>query len=156
MKKQKISVTVVRTDQYEIEIDKDAWTPGTIKDWSKEFSEASEVADVAAHLARELSHKGIQTAEIEGFGYVRRSDATFTDQPIDIVIAHNGLPVPDEKYNPSIAVKIQGHAQYEVDAYYLRTCRGCGCTDDDCSQCIERTGEPCSWVAKDLCSACKS
>ena len=36
----------------------------------------------------------------------------------------------------------------------VRTCRVCGCTDDDCSICIERTGEPCHWVAGDLCSAC--
>lgn len=33
-------------------------------------------------------------------------------------------------------------------------CRTCGCTDDDCSGCIERTGEPCHWVEPDLCSAC--
>lgn len=33
-------------------------------------------------------------------------------------------------------------------------CRGCGCTDEDCSGCIARTGEPCSWVEPDLCSAC--
>lgn len=36
-----------------------------------------------------------------------------------------------------------------------RKCRVCGCTDDDCSQCIEKTGEPCSWVEEDLCSACQ-
>ncbi|GHT29172.1 hypothetical protein FACS18942_10170 [Planctomycetales bacterium] len=35
-----------------------------------------------------------------------------------------------------------------------RNCRVCGCTDDDCSQCIEKTGEPCHWVEWDLCSAC--
>lgn len=34
------------------------------------------------------------------------------------------------------------------------TCRVCGCTDDDCSQCVEKTGAPCSWVEPDLCSAC--
>jgi hypothetical protein len=33
-------------------------------------------------------------------------------------------------------------------------CRVCGCTDDDCSGCVERTGEPCYWVESDLCSAC--
>lgn len=33
-------------------------------------------------------------------------------------------------------------------------CRVCGCTDDDCSQCVEKTGEPCSWVSPGLCSAC--
>jgi hypothetical protein len=34
-------------------------------------------------------------------------------------------------------------------------CRVCGCTQDDCRQCIEKTGEPCYWVEEDLCSACK-
>lgn len=33
-------------------------------------------------------------------------------------------------------------------------CRLCGCTEDDCYGCIERTGEACSWVEADLCSAC--
>lgn len=36
----------------------------------------------------------------------------------------------------------------------IRTCRVCGCTDNDCSQCIEKTGQPCHWVEEDLCSAC--
>jgi hypothetical protein len=36
----------------------------------------------------------------------------------------------------------------------LRRCRVCGCTDADCRQCIQRTGVPCHWVDKDLCSAC--
>ena len=36
----------------------------------------------------------------------------------------------------------------------IQRCRVCGCTDDDCSQCIEKNGEPCHWVAEDLCSAC--
>lgn len=35
-----------------------------------------------------------------------------------------------------------------------RRCRICGCTDDDCSGCVERTGAPCFWVEADLCSAC--
>ncbi len=35
-----------------------------------------------------------------------------------------------------------------------RRCRVCGCTDDDCTQCVLRTGMPCSWVDEDLCSAC--
>ena len=35
-----------------------------------------------------------------------------------------------------------------------RKCRVCGCTDDDCTDCYVRTGEPCFWVEDDLCSAC--
>jgi hypothetical protein len=36
----------------------------------------------------------------------------------------------------------------------VRRCRVCGCTDDDCRQCVERTGQPYHWIAQDLCSAC--
>jgi hypothetical protein len=36
----------------------------------------------------------------------------------------------------------------------LARCRVCGCTDEDCSGCLERTGAPCHWVEPDLCSAC--
>jgi hypothetical protein len=38
--------------------------------------------------------------------------------------------------------------------FEVPTCRVCGCTDDDCTQCIGRTGHPCRWVEADLCSAC--
>ncbi len=35
-------------------------------------------------------------------------------------------------------------------------CRVCGCTDNDCSKCIKKTGSPCHWVDEKhtLCSAC--
>lgn len=37
-------------------------------------------------------------------------------------------------------------------------CRVCGCTEDDCSGCVKRTGASCHWVEDDqqgdLCSAC--
>jgi len=33
-------------------------------------------------------------------------------------------------------------------------CRFCGCTDDDCRQCVAVTGEPCRWVLPDVCSRC--
>jgi hypothetical protein len=35
-----------------------------------------------------------------------------------------------------------------------RSCRVCGCTEEDCSGCVERTGQPCWWAEPDLCSAC--
>jgi hypothetical protein len=43
---------------------------------------------------------------------------------------------------------------FDTSVFDVRTCRVCGCTDDDCSGCMERTGEPCHWVSDDLCSAC--
>lgn len=59
-------------------------------------------------------------------------------------------------------IDAQGHytlaealaVMFSAMAPNVRTCRVCGCTDDDCSQCVERTGMPCSWVEDDLCSAC--
>lgn len=37
----------------------------------------------------------------------------------------------------------------------IKRCRVCGCTANDCRQCVDKTGGPCSWVEADLCSACK-
>lgn len=37
----------------------------------------------------------------------------------------------------------------------VRKCRVCGCTDEDCRECIAKTGRPCWWVSGDLCSACR-
>lgn len=51
----------------------------------------------------------------------------------------NPAKIQTEKQNPETAV---------------RKCRVCGCTDNDCSQCIAKTGSPCHWVEDDLCSAC--
>lgn len=33
-------------------------------------------------------------------------------------------------------------------------CIVCGCTDDDCSQCIRLTGAPCAWYSLNHCTAC--
>jgi hypothetical protein len=44
----------------------------------------------------------------------------------------------------------------EIVAELLLTqrCRVCGCTDGDCEQCVAKTGKPCHWIERDLCSAC--
>lgn len=43
--------------------------------------------------------------------------------------------------------------RYSTQAYQ---CLICSCSDDNCAQCIEATGLPCSWVSpnKILCSRC--
>lgn len=33
-------------------------------------------------------------------------------------------------------------------------CRVCGCTEENCRQCIEASGQPCHWIETDLCSRC--
>lgn len=51
----------------------------------------------------------------------------------------------------AVSAEHAGEAETHRD---VRSCRGCGCTDDDCSGCIERTGFACVWIADDLCSSC--
>lgn len=36
----------------------------------------------------------------------------------------------------------------------MTKCVVCGCTELDCSGCIQRTGQACWWFGPDLCSAC--
>lgn len=74
----------------------------------------------------------------------------------------NPIPVPDEAKKAGAAEHdAQCESEFIIEAGASmpcrcgeRTCHVCGCTQDDCSNCIERTGRPCSWVAGDLCSAC--
>jgi RNA polymerase-binding transcription factor DksA len=62
------------------------------------------------------------------------------------VIIKRIKPTPD---HPSSTI------ENKTEAENVRTCRICGCTDDDCRQCIEKTGKPCHWIDADLCSACE-
>lgn len=36
----------------------------------------------------------------------------------------------------------------------IKMCMKCGCTDDNCIACIQKTGQPCHWISPNLCSAC--
>jgi hypothetical protein len=53
-----------------------------------------------------------------------------------------------------ITRKFKSLAALKRAAEPVQSCRVCGCTEDDCSGCIEKTSRPCYWVEKDLCSAC--
>jgi hypothetical protein len=54
----------------------------------------------------------------------------------------------------SKSVKVGSEAWAIYRAIVVQTCRLCGCTDADCSECIAATGEPCHWVEDNLCSRC--
>lgn len=58
-------------------------------------------------------------------------------------------PIPVEK--PKSKKK---KAEKKIVDENIQRCRVCGCTEDNCKQCIEKTGSPCYWVEEDLCSAC--
>lgn len=55
-----------------------------------------------------------------------------------------------------IAAEIDRYEAAEaVESAEIRRCRVCGCTESDCTQCIEKQGHPCWWVKDDLCSSCQ-
>lgn len=57
--------------------------------------------------------------------------------------------------SPAIEYSWCGPIDEEPDPLFdPRACRVCGCTENHCPACVARTGEPCYWVADDLCSAC--
>lgn len=59
-----------------------------------------------------------------------------------VIVLDNNMPHPREVW-------------WQLDQA-IRRCRVCGCTDDDCSQCIAAQGYPCHWIEDDLCSRCAS
>jgi hypothetical protein len=80
---------------------------------------------------------------------------------IDIRLGLAGLGIKDREIDSLTLKEVRDVARVlNVPAEDLggilleRRCRACGCTDDDCHQCIERTGTACHWIEEDLCSAC--
>jgi hypothetical protein len=61
-----------------------------------------------------------------------------------------------------IATKLGGDDLFEdfrrqgADEGVPGVCKLCGCTEEDCRRCIQRTGGPCMWVNEErtICSAC--
>jgi len=51
---------------------------------------------------------------------------------------------------PAWALGDEGQTQEAM----VGTCRQCGCTDHDCTQCVQENGFPCYWAEPDLCSRC--
>ena len=72
--------------------------------------------------------------------------------------------IADEEERPGVSEEDRNRAswcallfdnpEFEDEFREPRRCRVCGCTDADCTQCVRKTGQPCYWVAEDLCSAC--
>jgi RNA polymerase-binding transcription factor DksA len=70
-------------------------------------------------------------------------------------IPNAGSTIDVEEMGPEIIpTKETQPADATSEDFPERKCRVCGCTQNDCRQCIAKTGEPCHWVEDDLCSAC--
>jgi hypothetical protein len=63
-------------------------------------------------------------------------------------------PVPVEKLK-EWGYDVSGVLDIGTEVLDEQVCRECGCTNDDCSGCIDRTGQVCYWIEDDLCSVCQ-
>src|SRR6186713_436062 len=113
------------------------WLCMTMTDGRIGLSRESDVLSIAAHPGHD-------------FVKVRFSEGSIDD--VSVLSAHHDI---FSALNEMHRRKAEAEKDEAIEAE-PRKCRVCGCTDDDCRQCIEATGSPCSWVEDDLCSACQA
>lgn len=123
----------------------------------------------APAIEEEAPAAGTPAAEVEEMGHP--TDETIPYETADgVVVAvdldgtvHRAKPeatdshADEEDLSDDELEQAAREIRADIDAEIAEigaACRVCGCTDWDCTQCIERTGVPCSWVKSDLCSAC--
>lgn len=113
----KFKVTVVRTDEYEIEVDENIWTECEIKEWGNTFWGGSSLRDVASALGIAWMKEGRAFFK-EGFGYVRELDSNGNPNSIPYKDeSGNYSNMPDEKYAKGLSIKpISEDEDYEINA----------------------------------------
>ena len=88
---------------------------------------------------------GAMAAALEQYG---ETLVHTVDPIIDAIIARNKkLGIKDQDIRKAWDI-------FSAELHEGQICRVCGCTDFNCSQCIDATGKPCHWVEPDLCSRC--
>jgi hypothetical protein len=135
---------------------------GDVSDEWKKTESMRGRKDLYARLLLSLCDTWIRTLQ----GYANYGDGkhgvAFSEQicellTFDAVALHGNIKaeIPEpaswarEREEAKLSEKIKGKK-----AKAARRCRVCGCTENNCRQCIEKTGAPCTWVEEDLCSAC--
>ncbi len=118
----KFNITVTRTDEYEIDIDENIWTPEEIKSWASVFYDANSPEDIAKHFAISFMRND-NSYHIEGFGYVPelRKDGTVKSVPYR---DENGkyCELPEEKFTKGLTIyPITKDEDYETEVKTL-TC----------------------------------
>lgn len=117
----KFNVTVVRTDEYEIDIDESVWTKEEIKDWGNIFWGGSSLRDVASSLGEAWMKQGAGYFK-EGFGYVRELDSNGLPKSIPYKDENGNYgELPEEKYSKGLTIKpISEDEDYEVSVSVVR------------------------------------
>lgn len=67
---EKFKIEVIKTDEFEVEVDSDIWNEEMRIQFGKSFWDLDDTADVAKSLADSVSRKGLEEF-YEGFGIVK-------------------------------------------------------------------------------------
>lgn len=102
---------------------------------------AVDAADAAIQVVRDMDARFNTGENAPSYEFAQVEDSC------EVIVR----PAPD---GPALAFVVEGSMEPTYDAAPIACCRVCGCTENDCSQCIEKTGDACHWVEDDLCSAC--
>lgn len=111
----KFNVTVIRTDQYEIEIDENIWNKEARENWGKVFHEVNDVEDVVKDFA--VAYMRTDTHFIEGYGYPKVLYKDGTAKRMMYMNDQNKLEnVPEEKMTKGLIIKpIDEDEDYETE-----------------------------------------
>lgn len=104
----KYRVEVVRTDEYEIEIDDAIYTDEVIEQWSEHFydtDEDSRQEDFAKHLASSITSGG-KANWLEGFGFIKQRHHSMVHTDHYTQFSPGPKKVTEEQYSPGVVVSI--------------------------------------------------
>lgn len=104
---------------------------------------------VVFHLPMPASWPEAKKAELDGMPHIQKPDLDNLEKAL-LDAVHL-----DDSHVWSIHAEKRWSRKAGIEIVLTGdACRVCGCTDEDCSQCVEKTGAPCQWVEPGLCSAC--
>jgi hypothetical protein len=110
----KYTVEVVRTDEYEIEIDDSIWTDEIIETWSDSFfptDEDNRQESIVKHLADSLTRLGLRH-NLEGFGFVKQKQINARMSENEIIAQYKydccsgNTRISEEDYTKGLSVNI--------------------------------------------------
>lgn len=102
----KFNVTVTRTDEYEIKIDKNVWNKKELEKWSKVFHPVSDVEDIAKDFAIAFMRND-NSYFIEGYGYVKEfyKDGKSFKKVFKKNAKGNAVPLTEDEYAKGISIR---------------------------------------------------
>ena len=91
MTKEKFTIVVTTTNEYEIDIDTGAWNPEAIKQWSSVFWPAESIEDIVRDISQAVARRDHDGEFMEGFGHLQiykqyENERQAVKMPEDVIV----------------------------------------------------------------------